>query len=199
MLRERIKQFEINFQRAKELVGLGESVERLTSGALDATDIYRAALVQAVAALDTYMHGVLLDYSVEMLCGSRVGGPTTKIGLPIGVVAELVGARDSTELQLAAVAHVSQRLAKETFQRADSIAQGLSSVGVEKVWSKAFGAGSAKVTEALGLVVYRRNQIVHACDIDPADSALLLTLSPSDALAAIETIGVVVRGIHKIL
>ncbi|KAB1906984.1 hypothetical protein F8279_12335 [Micromonospora sp. AMSO1212t] len=152
-----------------------------------------------MAALDTYIHGVLLDYSVDILCGSRPGTSAARIGLPFNVVAELIGAKDKTTLHLTAISYVAQRLAKETFQRPDSIAQGLSAVGVERVWSKAFGSGAGKITEALGLIVYRRNQIVHACDVDPTSPFTLLPLTSGDAIAAAKTVDAVVRGIHGIL
>lgn len=70
----RIAQFERDLLRARDLVGLGESYALITHGVVDSADVFRASLVQSVAAVDHYFHGVILDLATEILLGRRIPG-----------------------------------------------------------------------------------------------------------------------------
>jgi hypothetical protein len=61
--------FLTELNRAKDLVGLGQSLGAMTHGRVDSSDLFRAALVQAVSALDSYVHGVVLDKAVDIMLG----------------------------------------------------------------------------------------------------------------------------------
>lgn len=83
-------------------MGLGESIAGLSAGRLDSTDLYRSALVQGVASLDTYVHGVVLDHGVEILLGRRQAGSSSKVGFHLGIVSDLLGASSLIERELRA-------------------------------------------------------------------------------------------------
>lgn len=55
MSTRRLQHFISDAQRARDLVGLGQSIGGMTHGRVDASDLYRAALAQAVAAMDAYI------------------------------------------------------------------------------------------------------------------------------------------------
>src|SRR4051794_4205278 len=97
----RLALFHAEIARARDLVGLGQRIEGVTFGVVDGSDLYRAALVHAVAALDTYVHGVVLDRGVDILLG-RLPGPSsnTRIGLHFGAVQELVTALSPSDCEL---------------------------------------------------------------------------------------------------
>src|SRR5260370_29481738 len=98
----RFSGFQGDIARARDLVGLGQALGNMTNGLVDASDLYRAALVQSVAAWDRYMHGVVLDRAVEIMLGRLTSsGAPSKIGLPISAVAELMNAPDAATPQLA--------------------------------------------------------------------------------------------------
>jgi len=61
MATPRFAHFKADITRARDLVGLGKGYEQITHGVVDSSDIYRASVVQAVASLDHYTHGVVLD------------------------------------------------------------------------------------------------------------------------------------------
>lgn len=189
--------FDADIQRARDLVGLGQSLGAMTHGRVDASDLYRAALTQAVAALDSYIHGVVLDRAVDILM-ARVppAGGRTKVGLHFSAVQQIVSAATPAEMELAARTHVAGRLSLETFQRPDAIASALAMVGVAKVWTAAFPAlaGAAKIS--LGLVVERRNRIVHQCDADPLTPGSATPLSAQDALDSISVVDATVAAIE---
>jgi hypothetical protein len=86
----------------------------MTNGLVDATDLYRAGLVQGVAAWDRYIHGVTLDRGVEIMLGRLTAGAASKVGLPLGAVATLMNAADAATRELAARSYFAERLAKET-------------------------------------------------------------------------------------
>lgn len=174
--------------RCRELVGLGQAITQLTGGSLDATDVFRAALVQSVAALDSYVHDVVLDYAVEIIKGTRLPGSSSRVGLHISAVGELTCAPNPTELELRARGVINERLSQETFQKPEDIAKAFTMVGVSALWSGAFGISANAAKTALSVVVRRRNGIVHRCDVDQTGLGTLYPLSDADALDAIETV-----------
>lgn len=79
------------------------------------------------------------------------------------------------------------------------MAQGLQIVGVSKAWSTAFPAGAApSQMTALGLVVSRRNRIVHQCDADALTPGQVTPLIAADALDSINTVETVVSALDAI-
>jgi hypothetical protein len=195
----RLDQFTANIARAKDLVGLGHGIGTMTYGRVDASDLYRAGLVQAVAALDAYIHGVTLDRAVDILLGRLPAASSpAKVGLHFNAIQQLLTASGPGAVELAARTHVAQRLALETFQRPDDIASALAMVGIGKVWSTAFPADPSSAKTALGLVVERRNRIVHSCDVDPLTPGTVMRMSDTDAQDAIRTVESMVAAIDAI-
>lgn len=190
----RLGEFQNDIARARDLVGLGQAIGNMTNGLVDATDLYRASLVQGVAAWDRYMHSVVLDRAVEIMLGRLAAGAPSKVGLPLGAVATLMNAPNAATRELAARSYFADRLAKETFQRPDDVAAALAMVGIKAIWSTAFpNAQQAKI--ALGVVIDRRNKIVHQCDYDPAAPYKVLPLSASDAIDALKVVNDTVQAI----
>lgn len=195
---QRLGDFTRDIARARDLIGLGQAIGNMTNGLVDATDLHRAALVQGVAAWDRYMHGVVLDRAVEIMVGRlAAAGAPSKVGLPLGAVATLMNAPNAAVRELAARSYFAERLAKETYQRPDDVAAALAMVGVNAIWSTAFhDAQQAKI--ALGVVIDRRNKIVHQCDYDPAVPNAVVPLTGPDALDALRVISETVRAIDPL-
>jgi hypothetical protein len=195
---QRLAQFELNLGRSRDLVGLGQAVKGLTSGRVDNSEMYRAALVLAVGALESYVHGVVLDRAVDILLGRITGGADDrKVGLPFGAVSQIIDAQNDADRELAARTHVAQRLSLETYQKPEDIGKAFAMVGISKLWSSAFtDAGAA--TLALSLVVRRRNAIAHQCDADPVTHSQITPFSDADALYAIGVVQETVRAIDKL-
>jgi hypothetical protein len=192
----RLVQFEANLSRARDLVGLGQAIGAMTYGRVDASDLYRAALVHAVAALDAYVHAIVEDREVEIVMGRlRAPAASAKFGLTPTAVAEILA--DATApggAELTARKHIAQRIYVESYQRPEDIAAALTSVGIAKVWSTAFPDAEVAKT-AVGLVTSRRNVIVHQCDSEPLQPGIATPLSADDAIAAINTVESTVKAI----
>ncbi|MGH3778703.1 MAG: hypothetical protein ACRDRR_23700 [Pseudonocardiaceae bacterium] len=197
MLALRLGYFDSDIARAGDLVGLGQAIGNMTNGLVDATDLYRAALVQGVAAWDRYVRGVVLDRAVEIVLGRLTAGASSKVGLSIAAVATLMNAPNAAERELAARSFFVERLARETYQRPDDVAAALAMVGVKAIWSTAFpNAEHAKIR--IGIVIDRRNKIVHQCDCDPTLPNAVIPLTARDALDALCVIKETVRAIDPL-
>lgn len=189
MATSRVRQFALEIVRARDLVGLGQSLQGLTQGRVDGSDMYRAALVHGVAALDSYMHGVILDRAVDILMGRVTSiGAKSKIGLQFSAVQQILSASNPLQQELSARSHVAQRLSLETFQKPDDVANGLAMVGLPKIWTTAFPNDPNGAKTTLGVIVQRRNRIVHQCDADPLTPGTVTPLSDSDAIKSIDAV-----------
>ena len=188
MIQTRQAEFLTDLSRTRDLIGLGQSIGAMTSGVVDASDVYRAALTQSVAALDALFHGVVEDRLVDIVMG-RLPAPekSEKFGLTPGQVAAVMSEPTEALLESRARSFVAQRLASETFQTPDQIGAALAAAGVPKVWKRAFSDTEA-VRRNLRLIVVRRNQIVHQCDRDKLRRAVVLPLDADDALYAVATV-----------
>jgi hypothetical protein len=194
----RLKAFDGDIARAKDLIGLGQAIGSMTNGIVDAADLYRAALVQSVAAWDRYIHGVVLDVAVDIVFGRRQPALGGKIGLPLSALAAVVTENDPAMQELTARSLIAERLGRETFQRPDDVAAALSMVGITAIWKTTF-ADPGQVKISLGVIVDRRNKIVHQCDYDPTTPGTVTALGAQDARDAVETIDDIVRQIDKAL
>lgn len=66
-----LDQFRISISRVRDLIDLHNSVKAQATGALDVSDMLRAALVLAVSALDYYVHEVVTLGMLEIHRGQR--------------------------------------------------------------------------------------------------------------------------------
>ncbi|KAM3094478.1 HEPN domain-containing protein [Phormidesmis sp. 146-35] len=66
-----LDQFRISIGRVRDLIALHNSVRAQATGALDVSDMLRAALVLAVSALDYYVHEVVTLGMLEIHRGQR--------------------------------------------------------------------------------------------------------------------------------
>jgi len=66
-----LDQFRISIGRVRDLIALHNSVKAQATGALDVSDILRAALVLSVSALDYYIHEVVTLGMLEIHRGNR--------------------------------------------------------------------------------------------------------------------------------
>ena len=66
-----LDQFHISIGRVRDLIALHNSMKAQATGALDVSDILRAALVLSVSALDYYVHEVVTLGMLEIHRGQR--------------------------------------------------------------------------------------------------------------------------------
>lgn len=138
-------------------------------------DLLRMALVMTVAAIDSYMHGIVMRRIAEVRRRSDLPKALARLEIPFSefagladasINAQRVGQRTRPWVQVKA--SLQRRLLKETFQSYDQIAMAFAIAGVERAWSKVaseLGDKAENIKNKLGILVLRRNQIAHEGDL----------------------------------
>jgi RiboL-PSP-HEPN len=181
-----LAQFKLNLDRARDLIGLAAALEATTTSAIDVTDLWRAALVLAVSALDHYVHEVTRKGMLEISDGKRV--PTDAYFRFQVSLRRIVTLR-----QTSGNAWLSQEIIDRhgwlSFQDPDKIADALRHITNQKVWNEIASHLKLSTSDAkarLRLIVERRNKIAHEADMDPTAPGMRWPIDAaiaSDAIA----------------
>jgi hypothetical protein len=172
----------------------------------------RLSVVMAVAALDTYMHRLILErvYTHDEL-------PKELARLDVGF-AQLLAQADATGAAARAASHnprprvevkrlLRDRLLRETFQSFDAVGRALRMAGRNKEW-EAIGLRMSperspeEIRERLNGIVKRRNQIVHEGDyvrLDRPQTSRRNEMTTPQAKADIEFIEQIINAIHQVV
>lgn len=135
------------------------------------SELLRAAHVTIVAALDRYCHELIASRFITMLKNTKsLSAEFKKIALPIQDVHKaIIHAKQPKSRPLILVrASVQEQLYHRTFQSSREIADGLSIIGVKRLWascSNHLGCTADEITKHLDKVASRRNKIVHEGDL----------------------------------
>lgn len=137
-------------------------------------DLRRAAVVMAVAAIDSYMHALVLR-RVSSVRKEEFPKILSRVEIPFEDLASLADA--SLEAQRAKQQArpwvqvknaLQRRLLRETFQSYEQVGNALAMAGIERAWPKVadeMGETNTAIKATLGALVHRRNQIVHEGDV----------------------------------
>jgi hypothetical protein len=162
-------QFNINVDRARDLLALYSTLSATTTGVLDLTDILRAALVVAVSAFDHLVHEIARIGMLEIYDNKR---PMTDAyrRFPVTMENVLTGAATPGSVQWLDD-EIRRQHSWISFQQADKVADAIRLVSSKKLWEEigtilGIDARSAKIR--LNLIVDRRNKIAHEADMDPS-------------------------------
>ncbi len=163
-----IDQFGDNIARVKNLVGMFSALSTTTTGALDVSDILRAALVLAVSAFDHYVHEIVRLGMLDAHAGQR---PRTKAFDNFRISMDSVftaltpgGGSDWLESEIR-IQHGFR-----AFQKSDKVAEAISLMSAISLWEeigRRQGKPARDVRDQLDLIVDRRNKIAHEADTDP--------------------------------
>jgi hypothetical protein len=137
-------------------------------------DIRRLSTVMAVAALDTYMHRLILDRAFSH---NIMPGGLARLDLPFELLlahadAPKAAARSkphNTRPRVGVKRELRDRLLKDTFQRYEDVSRALAMAGRSGQWP-AIGQQMSppllpeQIRQRLNEIVMRRNQIVHEGD-----------------------------------
>ncbi len=168
-----------NLQYARNLTSAGSHLEKLKVSLFEVTDVYRAAWVQAVAAIDHWVHQEICDRMVRLAAdpAARRPGAYARFQLPL----ELVEKVQTGQLALpdAVNQSVKASLAYKTYQNPEKLKEGLAHVAdVSNLWQRVAMVLSEQTTVAvtgqqvqarLKNIVNRRNRIAHEYDEDAAN------------------------------
>lgn len=194
-----VSKFERNFVQSQNLLALAASVDALTTGALDVSDVLRSALVAAVSAQDDYVHSAVRELMIEIADGSRTStGAFDRFSVPMSAVKQSSYLPSAIWLDMA----VRDQHKHLSFQQPDKIADAVRLVSDISLWielGKTLGQTPDALKTTQKLIVARRNQIVHEADCEPAPPFERRPISHSDVSNALAFISDLVHAMEALI
>jgi hypothetical protein len=187
-----------NLDYARDLIRGGRYLERLKVGAFDIADLYRAAVVQAVAALDHWIHQELYGRALAFASDIDSSWPTKLRTLRISLDVLEHQDRKGESWRAAFTTEMQNQFGYRSFQAPEKIKEAVALVTDAPLWESvakefnvkaeyANAAVSAKdVKSRLQATVDRRNRIAHEADRDPDRIGERAPLSDEEATEAVD-------------
>lgn len=199
-----------NLEYARNLITAGRSLAGINPRGFDVRDLYRAALVQAVSALDHWLHEEIYRRVQVLAADTGPHKPVRLKNLELTLdVVEKIRVHDLT-LTDAVESAVKARLGFVALQNPKKIAEHLKLVSDGDLWNKVaavlnesnFGTtnfGGGYVTEKLSGFVERRNQIAHYADLEDGDLKRRRDIDHAYATDAVDWIGQIGLAVAQVL
>jgi hypothetical protein len=199
-MKNAIDQFRQNLIRVRHLSEIVSAVDKLTTSAIEMTDILRAEMVLAVSALDFLIHELVRLGMLEIYRGSRT---PTKAYLQFQAPMRLVqdGISNPTDEGWLDEA-IRERHGWLSFQQPDKIANTIRHISDVKLWQEVggeLGMEASEVKRRLKEIVERRNKIAHEADMNPTLLGQRSQISAplvDDSVDFIEAVG---EAIYKVI
>jgi RiboL-PSP-HEPN len=176
------------------------------------SDMYRLSVVMAVAALDTYMHRLIVE---RLYTHDELPTVLAKLDVPF---AHVLAWADETKIAARSKPHKSRprvavkrqlrdRLLKETFQNFDGVSNAMAMAGRRRSW-EAIGElldppmSPPQIRERLNGIVMRRNQIVHEGDyrrLERPQDASRNRMTYGEASADVDFLEDIIDSIHAVI
>ena len=176
------------------------------------SDMRRLSVVMAVAALDTYMHRLILEraFKHEDLPKSlaQLDVPFEQLLSQADSTRDAARAKPSnTRPRVGVKRQLQERLLRETFQNYNALSRALKMAGRSKDWAPIGAKMSppmtpAEIKQRLDGVVHRRNQIVHEGDyerLQKPQKAKLNGMTQKQARRDIDFIEQMIEAIHAVV
>ena len=159
-----IEQFRINIIRVRN-IGSAAKILDAQPTTLDVSDILRSELVLAVSALDQYVHEVVRLGMLDAYRGNRIRTQQF-LRFQVSLESALRGISDpANEIWLEY--QIRTRHSYQSFQSYNNIADAIRLISPARLWTEVaniVGMDQQDIRGTLGLIVNRRNQIVHESD-----------------------------------
>lgn len=191
--------FERNFSYSRNLLALSLRIDNLTTGALDVSDIQRAALVAGISAQDAYVHSAVRELMVATADSMRPATDTfNRFSVPMDSVAESTYLPNSIWLDRA----VAQSHAHLSFQHPDKIADAIRLVSPRELWQdlgSVLNEPPTRLKTRQKLIAVRRNQIVHEADCEPTPPHDRRPINKQDVNESLDFLSDLVHAIDGLL
>jgi restriction system protein len=212
--RPQTRQFEAfmtNLSYARRMVKAGRILTPFRSPTIDIDDFYRAAWVQAVAALDHWLHEEVLRRVAELTAQDSPEMPhqLRRYELPLHRVEAV--RRGEVTLSEAVVEHLRDKLAVQALQHPGKIAEVLKLVTEKKVWYEAAGCINKEFFQGRTTfnektlrgryleITQRRNKIAHDADLIDGDLKQRRPIDEAEVTDAIDWIERIALAIAHVL
>jgi restriction system protein len=211
--RPQTRQFEAfmtNLTYARRMVEAGRMLTPFRSPTIDIDDFYRAAWVQAVGAIDHWLHEEVLRRVAELAGKDSPDMPyqLRTYELPLYRVEEV--RRGDVTLAEAVVEHLRDKLAGQALQHPGKISEVLKLVTEKKVWYEAAGRindwfqgrttlNEKKLRSRYLEITLRRNKIAHDADLIDGDLKQRRPIDEAEVTDAIDWIERIALAIAYVL
>ncbi|MBZ6103169.1 hypothetical protein [Streptomyces olivaceus] len=203
--------FQTNLSYARRMVKTGGMLTPFRSPTIDIDDFYRAAWVQAVAAIDHWLHEEVLRRVAELTARDSPEMPPQlrRYELPLHRVEAV--RRGEVDLSEAVVEHLREKLAVQALQHPGKISEVLKLVTERKVWYEAAGCinehffqgrttFNEKTLRSRYLeITQRRNRIAHDADLVDGDLKKRRSIDANEVTDAIDWIERIALAIAHVL
>ncbi len=162
-----LNRFEENINYVRSLGALYSALRKMTTPALDLTDILRSELVMSVSVLDNFIHELVEEGMVEAYVGNRP--PTNhflKYDISISLVKSIAISSNNEWLRN----EIRKRNGYKSYQKPDKISEAIKLISNKNLWtemSTILERPSEDIKRQLELIVERRNRITHEADSNP--------------------------------
>src|SRR6266511_4952605 len=172
-------------------------------------DMRRLSVVLAVAALDTYMHRLIVE---RAYVHDELPFPLARLDVAFRDLLDWAdsaavaarGAPHQSRPRVAVKRQLRDRLLRETFQNFNDVGRALNMAGVARRWDligeqMTPGMGAEAIRSRLNGIVMRRNQIVHEGDYERLErprGARRNTMYSHEARADIDFVANLIDAIH---
>lgn len=194
-----IQQFRSNIVRVRALGGLYDALSKLTTPAIDSSDLLRAQIVLAVSALDHYIHELTRLGMLEVFNGTRPStGSFGRFQVAINAaMAGIAGGGRSSWFET----EIREKHGFLAFQHPDKVADAIRLFSACELWPQVaieLGLSTQDVKNRLKLIVERRNKIAHEADLDPSYPGTRWPISSADADSTVKFIEDICEAIHVV-
>ncbi|MGW2296341.1 hypothetical protein [Streptomyces violaceorubidus] len=200
-----------NLSYARRMVKAGRMLTPFRSPTIDIDDFYRAAWVQAVAAIDHWLHEEVLRRVAELTAKDSPEMPPQlrRYELPLHRVEAV--RRGEVTLSEAVVEHLREKLAVQALQHPGKISEVLRLVTEQKVWYEAAGCinqhffqgrttfNEKKLRSRYLEITQRRNRIAHDADLVDGDLKQRRAIDEAEVTDAIDWIERIALAIAHVL
>lgn len=170
--------FRRNLDYAKQIVQSARLLSELRVGSLDVDDLFRAAWVQAVAALDHWVHEEIYHRAVIIAQQQGTNKPRRFMAFEIPMELYDTLSSGTVPMDVAFRSCLKKVLGHRSFQNPAKIKEGLALVTDVQLWDEVARILSAEtadgtlvtarnVTDEFTRIANRRNRISHEADRDP--------------------------------
>lgn len=200
-----------NLDYSNSLAQAGHHLQQLQVGLFEVSDVFRAAWVQSVAALDHWVHQEIRERMLDLATKPSSAWPAKFQAFPLPI--ELVDGVAVRSLTLGGAIdrHYEKEMGRVTFQGPQQIQEGFALVAnVAHLWGRVAtvlteqSADEKKwtgpqVQERLKEIVFRRNKIAHEYDEDPQKAPTKREIDSATTNKAITFIGQLAEAVVAVL
>lgn len=202
--------FQLVWTRCDQLSVLHTFVAAKVTQVMNVDELLRSEWVMRVSALDLYVHELVSQVMVEIFEGIRPSPQGyLRFQTPIETLDRIRKSKSSQEASSAFDLEVRSQLARVTYQKPETIAEGIRLCSPLELWNEValkMGAANKNKTanakalkKDLSIIIDRRNKIAHEGDLKPVSPREPWPINKSDLSYVKEKIESIVTSIDSVI